>query len=85
MTSYRASGGGGLMEAAGIDTGRIEERIVETYPEIRDILYNYLKENGSIDPAVVGDPQRIGSWKFVPEKVAGPAMDRDMALLFGRR
>ncbi len=85
VTSYRASGGGGLMEAAGIDTGRIEERIVETYPEIRDILYNYLKENGSIDPAVVGDPQRIGSWKFVPEKVAGPAMDRDMALLFGRR
>ena len=84
VTSYRASGGGGLMNAAGVDTGKIEERIVETYPEIRDILYNYLKDNGSIDPEVIGDPSRIGRWKFVPEKVVQPAMDRDMALLFKR-
>ena len=85
LTSYRASGGGGLMKEAGIDTGRIEERIVETYPEIRNILYDYLVENGSIDPAAVGDHARIGGWKFVPETVAGPAIDRDMDLLFGRR
>ena len=84
VTSYRASGGGGLMKEAGVDTGKIEERIVETYPEIRDILYNYLKDNGSIDPVVIGDPSRIGRWEFVPEKVAEPAMDRDMALLFNR-
>jgi 2',3'-cyclic-nucleotide 2'-phosphodiesterase/3'-nucleotidase len=85
LTSYRASGGGGLMKEAGIDTGKIEERIVETYPEIRDILYSYLKDNNSIDPSVIGDPQRIGSWKFVPEKIVLPAMERDMNLLFGRR
>ena len=85
LTSYRASGGGGLMKEAGIDTGKIEDRIVETYPEIRDILYNYLKDNNSIDPSVIGDPQRIGSWKFVPEKIVFPAMERDMNLLFGRR
>ena len=84
VTSYRASGGGGLMQEAGVDTGKIEERIVETYPEIRDILYNYLKDNGTIDPEIIGDPARIGSWKFVPEIVAGPALDRDMALLFRR-
>lgn len=84
VTSYRASGGGGLMQEAGVDTGKIEERIVETYPEIRDILYNYLKDNGTIDPQVIGDPERIGSWRFIPENVAGPAMDRDMALLFRR-
>ncbi len=85
VTSYRASGGGGLMQAAGVDTGKIEERIVETYPEIRDILYNYLMDMGSIDPAVVGDPARIGNWRFVPEDLAGPALERDMDLLFGRR
>ena len=73
------------MKEAGIDTGKIEERIVETYPEIRDILYSYLKDNNSIDPSVIGDPQRIGSWKFVPEKIVLPAMERDMNLLFGRR
>ena len=84
VTSYRASGGGGLMKEAGVDTGKIEERIVETYPEIRDILYNYLKDNGSIDPKIIGDPSRIGRWEFVPEKIAGPAMERDMALLFKR-
>jgi 2',3'-cyclic-nucleotide 2'-phosphodiesterase/3'-nucleotidase len=86
MTSYRASGGGGLMKEAGIDTGKIEERIVETYPEFRDLLYNYLKDNVSIDPAVIGDPVRIGHWEFIPEEIVKPAMEKDMELLFpGRR
>ena len=85
MTSYRASGGGGLMAAAGIDTDKIGERVVEYYPEIRNILYDYLVENGSIDPAKTGDKAVIGEWKFVPEKKAEAALDRDMALLFPRR
>ncbi len=84
MTSYRAAGGGNLMKEAGIDTDRIDERIVERYPEIRNILYDYLMENGSIDPEVIGAPSVVGSWKFVPESVAIPALDRDMALLFPR-
>ena len=84
MTSYRASGGGGLLQEAGIDTDRIEDRTVARYPEIRNILYDYLMENGSIDPEVIGDPKVIGQWKFVPEKIAGPAMDRDMKLIFKR-
>ncbi len=85
VTSYRASGGGGLMQEAGIDTSKIEERIVETYPEIRDILYSYLMDNNSIDPEVIGDPSRIGRWSFVPEALAVPAMASDMELLFGRK
>jgi 2',3'-cyclic-nucleotide 2'-phosphodiesterase/3'-nucleotidase len=85
MTSYRASGGGGLMKEAGIDTGKIEERIVETYPEFRDLLYNYLKDNVSIDPAVIGDPVRIGHWEFIPEEIVKPAMEKDMRLLFPER
>ncbi len=84
MTSYRASGGGGLLREAGVDTNRIDERIVSRYPEIREILYEYLKANGGIDPAVTGNPDVIGAWKFVPEKVAGPAIERDLELMFSR-
>ena len=84
MTSYRASGGGGLMKEVGIDTDRIDERVVARYPEIRNILYDYLMENGSIDPEVIGLPTVIGQWKFVPEKLVEPAMERDMNRLFKR-
>ncbi len=85
MTSYRASGGGGLMRETGIDTDRIDERVVEYYPEIRDILYDYLVEHGDIDPAKIGDRTVIGEWRFVPEKLADKAMDNDMLLLFPHR
>ena len=84
MTSYRASGGGGLMKEIGIDTDRIDERVVARYPEIRNILYDYLMENGSIDPEVIGLPTVVGQWKFVPEKLVEPAMERDMNRLFQR-
>ena len=83
ITSYRASGGGNLLDEIGIDTDRIDERVVARYPEIRNILYDYLKEKGSIDPAVVGDPKIIGSWRFVPERIAAPAVRSDLTLLFG--
>ena len=84
MTSYRASGGGNLMKETGIDTDNIDERVVERYPEIRNILYDYLMENGSIDPEVIGNPAVIGHWEFVPETLVKAAMDRDMDLLFKR-
>jgi len=84
MTSYRASGGGGLMRAAGIDTDRIDDRVTGYYPEIRNILYDYLVDNGSISPEKIGDKSVIGEWKFVPEKKAEKALDRDMKLLFPR-
>ncbi|MBR2064851.1 MAG: bifunctional metallophosphatase/5'-nucleotidase [Bacteroidales bacterium] len=85
MTSYRASGGGGLMRDAGIDTDRIDERVVEYHPEIRNILYDYLVEHGEIDPAKIGDKSVIGEWHFVPENLAEKAMDKDMHLLFPPR
>ncbi len=85
MTSYRASGGGGIMrEGAGIDTDRIDDRVVEYYPEIRNILYDYLVENKEIDPAEIGNPAVIGEWKFIPENRAEKLLDRDMKLLFPR-
>ena len=82
MTSYRASGGGGLMKTAGIDTDRIDERVTGYYPEIRNLIYDYLVKHGSIDPAKINDPAVIGHWQFVPEKTAQKALDRDMELLF---
>lgn len=85
MTSYRASGGGNLLQEVGIDTDHIGDRVVARYPEIRNILYDYLMENGSIDPEVIGNPSVIGSWKFIPESLAGPAIASDMELMFGGR
>ena len=83
MTSYRASGGGGIMrEGAGVDTDKIHERVVEYYPEIREILYDYLLKHGKIDPEVIGDRTVVGEWRFIPESIAQKAMDRDMTLLF---
>ena len=84
MTSYRASGGGNLMKETGIDTDHIDDIVVERYPEIRELLYNYVMNNGSIDPEVIGDTKVIGKWSFIPENMASKAMAKDMALLFGR-
>ena len=86
MTSYRASGGGGHMrQGAGIDTDKIDERVIEYYPEIRNLIYDYLLQYGEIDPAVIADPAVIGHWEFIPADMAAEAMDRDMELLFPRR
>lgn len=82
MTSYRASGGGNLMRKAGIDTDRIDERVTGYYPEIRNILYDYLVEHGEIDSATISDASVIGQWRFIPEKKAQAALTRDMELLF---
>ena len=86
MTSYRASGGGGILrEGAGIDTDSIDSRIVARYPEIRELVYDYLQEHGSIDPAVIGSPELIGEWHFIPETIADRLMDKDMRLMFPPR
>ena len=83
MTSYRASGGGAIMrDGAGIDTDNIESRVVARYPEIRNILYDYITAHGSIDPDVIGDEKTVGKWSFIPEKMASGMMRRDMKLLF---
>lgn len=84
VTSYRASGGGTLLDEVGIDTDRIDERVVARYPEIRSLLLKRLQEDPTIDPEEVSDLSLLGHWAFVPEKIAGPALEADMELLFGR-
>ena len=84
MTSYRASGGGGAMsKGAGIDTRNIDQRVVAKYPEIRDLIFQYINKQGLLDPAVIGDKAVLGSWKFIPESLAKPALEADRKLLFG--
>lgn len=86
MTSYRASGGGGILrEGAGIDTDLIDSRIVARYPEIRELVYDYLQEHDSIDPDVIGSPDLIGEWHFIPAAIADRLMDKDMNLMFPPR
>ncbi len=84
MTSYRASGAGGLLgEGAGIAADRIAERVTARYPEIRELVYGYFQEHGSVTPADISNPSLLGSWKFVPEELASRYLDRDMGLVFG--
>lgn len=86
MTSYRANGGGGLLkQGAGLDSDAVKVRIEKRYPEIREILYDFILEHKVIDPQLICNPEIIGSWKFVPERLAEKALSEDIALLFGKR
>ena len=80
MTSYRASGGGGILAAAGVDTDNIDDRVTGRYPEIRNILYDYLVESGCISASLSDDP-RLGDWHFVPEGIE-KAVNREFDLVF---
>ena len=83
MTSYRASGGGGAMvRGAGVNTEKIDERVVAKYPEIRDLIYQYIEKQGVVDPASIGNKAVLGQWKFIPERIANPILEADRKLLF---
>ena len=83
MTSYRASGGGDLLiKGAGLSKEEIDARIVERYPEVRELVYQFFKEHGTVDAALIGDRSLLGEWHFVPEKTAGPMIEKDLELIF---
>ena len=82
MTSYRASGGGDLLfKGAGLDPDESDSRVIAKYPEIRNLIYDYIVANGCIDPALTGDESLIGHWSFVPE-AAQKVLKADYALMF---
>ncbi|MBQ3381753.1 MAG: bifunctional metallophosphatase/5'-nucleotidase [Bacteroidales bacterium] len=83
MTSYRASGGGGLLDEIGIETDRIDERIVAKFPEYRDVIYRYLQKHKQIKAKDVSNRNIIGGWEFIPHLKAKKLLDQDMKLLFG--
>lgn len=86
MTSYRANGGGGLIHSgAGLTKEQVEERTVARYPEIRNLVYDYVKAHGVITSAMLSERTVVGEWKFVPEDLAAPLLEADMKLLFRAR
>ena len=83
MTSYRASGGGGLLlNGAGLRAESVAERTEARLPEIRQLLYEFVRKNAVIGPELFSDPKLLGSWRFVPEDLAQKALNADMDLLF---
>lgn len=82
MTSYRANGGGGALPAVGLKAEDVEGRIVARYPEIRDLVYDFFVRCGKVDSRTVGDGTVLGHWKFVPEEIARPALEKDIRLVF---
>lgn len=90
MTSYRANGGGELMQlGAGIAAEELEGRVVERYPEVRELLFDFFKQHCASDGTIIpvtseelADEALLGSWSFVPEDIAVPALREDFRLLF---
>ena len=83
VTSYRASGGGNLLDKAGVNTDRIDERIVARYPEYRNMIYRYLTENKSVTQDAISERNTIGGWEFIPRLKAKKLLEKDISLLFG--
>lgn len=84
MTSYRANGGGShLKEGAGLDAEEAAARITARYPEIRELLYDFILEHKTINEEIISRNHLIGNWKFVPENLAQEALSNDMTLLLG--
>ena len=85
MTSYRANGGGDLLiSGAGIAKEDLPSRVTCKYKEIREFLYDFVNEHTLLDTDIISNRNVLGSWKFVPEPMAGKAIDSDMELLFGK-
>ena len=77
LTSYRASGGGYLLEhGVGIPKEQIADRIVELYADIREILYDQVQADGVLQA------KKLNHWKFVPANVVDRLAKKDYGLLF---
>ncbi len=65
MTSYRASGAGGLLQAAGVDPTSVQDRLVQIYPEVRMMLHNYIVNEKKINVYKIAEHKLNGNWSFV--------------------
>ena len=82
MTSYRATGAGGLLGKAGITKDMLKERTVLEGPEFRSLLYDYLRIDPSVTPERIGDTSVVGSWHYVPEEDCRAAAWVDLKRIF---
>lgn len=79
VNSYRGNGGGDLMtRGAGIPSSELKDRIVNATDH--DLRYYLMREIERMGRVV---PRLTPNWRFIPEAVAAPAIERDRLLLFG--
>jgi 2',3'-cyclic-nucleotide 2'-phosphodiesterase/3'-nucleotidase len=80
VNSYRGNGGGGhFTSGAGIQAGKLPERLVSsTDKDLRYYILVNLENRKTIRPVA------LNNWKIVPEEWVKPAMIRDYELLFGK-
>ncbi len=78
INSYRGNGGGNLLtQGAGIPSDELPRRIINsTDRDLRYYLIEYISERGNLDP------KPLNQWRFIPEEVVAPAIERDRAILF---
>ncbi len=82
ITSYRATGAGGLLNAAGINPKNLGPRLVELGPAFRTILYQYLQLNPVLSPSLLSNPSIVGTWKFIPAGKASELIRKDIDEIF---
>ncbi len=83
MTSYRLSGAGGLLQAAGFpDAASVSARLVEDGPEFRELLYDYVLSDPVVSVERISDPSVVGSWSFVPAALARSAGENDLREIY---
>ena len=47
------------------------------------MIYDYIREHGTLTDGLINDTSIIGHWCFIPEKRACEMMEADMSLVFG--
>ncbi len=78
VNSYRANGGGGHFQAAGIAGKELDRRIISaTDRDLRYYMTEWIREKGTISPVP------LSQWMIVPAGWAADAEKREMRMLFG--
>ena len=78
VNSYRGNGGGDLMTTgAHIPHSELPSRIISSTNQ--DLRFYMLKE---IQKKGVLTPRTLNNWKFIPEDIAKPLIEKDKAILF---
>jgi 2',3'-cyclic-nucleotide 2'-phosphodiesterase/3'-nucleotidase len=81
VNSYRGNGGGELLtKGAGIPKEEIPSRIIyRSELDQRHYLTEEIRKQGTVNP------KPNNNWRFIPENIVAPAIQRDRELLFNRK
>ena len=81
VNSYRGNGGGELLtKGAGIAKDEIPSRIINRSElDQRHYLTEEIRKQGSVNP------KPNNNWRFIPEDLVAPAIQRDRELLFNKK